>query len=126
VVLGDPEAADGEMKLVSVSVSVDVEGSATVSGLAVLRSQKRLPALLQAASGTAHCADVDGDGLGGLARIEIDFEDVRSGEVVSAIVAPDDGDISTPGSFEGTILFPDLNLSRPVKILLHRAWNSQQ
>jgi len=107
-------------------VSIDRVGHAAVGGFAVLRSGPSLPPrLLQAGSGTAQCADADGDGLGGLARLEITFRDGRSGETVIAIITPEHGDVSVSGPFGARILFPGLSVSGSLKAFLHYAGNGE-
>ena len=103
-------------------LSIDQGGRTTVAGVAVAPSDRpSQPRLLQASRGTAQCADVDGDGLGGLARIEITFRDARSGEAIIAIITPRKGDISTSGRFGARIVFPGLNVSGSVDLVVRYA-----
>ena len=105
-------------------VAVVVHGRATVGGFAVLRPQSGAPPrIFQASGGTAQCADVDKDGVGGLARVEITFQDARSGEALVAVIVPRDGDAAVSGRFAATLTLPAMGLSMPTEIGVHYARN---
>jgi hypothetical protein len=48
----------------------------------------------------ANCADADGDGSAGLARLEAGFRNVRSGRRIRLILEPTEHDVDVSGLYE--------------------------
>jgi hypothetical protein len=86
------------------SVAMHADGSADVRGMILLRGDGP-PALLVAdsAGATTSCAELDGDGAGGLVRLAAPFRDVRTGELVPVVIAAGDADLDASGVYALTV-----------------------
>ena len=62
-----------------------------------------------------HCADVDGDGLVGVAALELIFRETRTGQLVSVVVTPIDGELDDTGEALATSVAGGRNVTGPVR-----------
>ena len=81
-------------------------GSARVDGTIRVRLGEASGSRILIAQGTgqARVADVDGDGVAGLTRLEADFRDAASGSRVGVVLFPAGPDIDASGDYEVTIV----------------------
>ena len=57
------------------------------------------------------CGDVDGDGLGGIISLQFVLRDVRTGELVTGLIVPNDGELDDDGEEPVTIVIGDVTVT---------------
>jgi hypothetical protein len=86
-------------------VRIDRDGEARTSGTARIQDGTSNTILVAEERPTeASCADVDGDGTGGLTRLTFVLRDIRSGEQSTATVVPDGGEADEVGRHPAPIV----------------------
>ena len=57
------------------------------------------------------CADLDGDGLAGIVSVQFVLRDVRTGELVTGLIVPNDGELDDNGEESVTIVIGDVTVT---------------
>jgi hypothetical protein len=57
------------------------------------------------------CVDVDGDGFAGIVSLQFVLRDVRTGELVTGLIVPNDGELDDNGEEQVTIVIGDVTVT---------------
>ena len=99
------KAAAGPLTRMHLVVRIPDDGDARASGTVHFGDGASTTVLVaEQAPTTASCADVDGDGVGGLTRLTVTLRDVRTGEPFLATVLPDGGEADEAGLYPATLV----------------------
>lgn len=93
---------------------VDDDGTARGHGAIHVRDGTSNTILVADGSADASCADTDGDGTAGLARMTFELRDIRTGARLTAEISPIAGDIDRQGRVK--VKFPDRGGTDPLEV----------
>lgn len=80
-------------------VSLNGAGDARAGGAIHFGHGVSKTVLVADGSAEARCVDADGDGVSGITRLTIGLRDIRTGETITGIISPLDGEIDASGKY---------------------------
>ena len=119
----------------NVSFTLNLAAKIAPDGTARLAGVIRLPPepaaatapsapIIIAAGGAAEasCADLDGDGTGGLSRLAADFREIATGDRIPVVLVPIAHDVDANGVYAVTLQIGDETLTGNVRVRVKFPW----
>jgi hypothetical protein len=113
----------------NLTAKIGGDGTARLTGVIRLPAEPATAASSSApviftASGAAEasCADLDGDGTGGVSRLAADFREIATGDPISVVLIPIEHDVDANGAYAVTLRIGDETLTGDARVRVKFPW----